>query len=45
VAAAAAGAVAVLAVEAGRVLLLDRAEALRIADASGIAVIGVEGTS
>ena len=41
-AAAATGAVALVAIEAHRVLLFDRAEALRIADAAGIAVIGVD---
>jgi DUF1009 family protein len=40
---AAAGGVAVVAIEANRVLLFDRADALRIADAAGIAVIGVAG--
>ncbi len=40
-AAAADGGVALIAVEANRVLLFDRAEALRIADAAGIAVIGI----
>jgi DUF1009 family protein len=42
-AAAAEGRVAVVAIEANRVLLLDRAEAVRIADTAGIAVVGVEG--
>jgi len=32
---------AVLAVEAGRTLLLDRAEGLALADRSGIAIVGV----
>jgi DUF1009 family protein len=41
-AAAAAGRAAVVALEAGRVTLLDRAEALRVADAAGIAVVGVD---
>jgi DUF1009 family protein len=41
-AAAADGGVALIAVEASRVLLFDRAEALRIADAAGIAVIGID---
>ncbi len=41
-AAAADGGVALIAVEANRVLLFDRAEALRIADAAGIAVIGID---
>ena len=41
-AAAAAGGVAAVAVEAGRVLLFDRAEAVRIADAAGIAVVGLD---
>ena len=40
-AAAAAGGVTALAVEAGRVMLFDRQETLRIADAAGIAVVGV----
>ena len=43
-AAAAAGDVALVAIEANRVLLFDRAEALRIADAAGIAVIGIDAT-
>lgn len=43
VAAAAEGGIAVVAIEAGRVLLFDRPETLRIADAAGIAVIGVDG--
>ena len=43
-AAAAEGGVAVVALEANRVLLFDRAETLRIADAAGIAVVGVDGT-
>jgi len=38
--AAAAGAAAVVAVEAGRVLLLDRDESVRRADAAGIALVG-----
>lgn len=42
-AAAAEGGVTAVAIEAGRVLLFDRAEALRIADAAGIAVIGLDG--
>jgi hypothetical protein len=42
-AAAAVGGVAVVAIEAQRVLLFDRAEALRIAEAAGMAVIGVDG--
>ena len=42
-AAAAEGGVAVVALEAHRVLLFDRAETLRIADAAGIAVVGVDG--
>lgn len=42
-AAAAEGGVAVVALEANRVLLFDRAETLRIADAAGIAVVGVDG--
>lgn len=41
-AAAAAGGVSTVALEAGRVLLFDREEALAIADAANIAVIGVE---
>ena len=41
-AAAAEGGVAVVAMEAARVLLFDRPETLRIADAAGIAVIGVD---
>jgi DUF1009 family protein len=41
-AAAADGGVALIAVEASRVLLFDRAEALRIADAARIAVIGID---
>lgn len=44
VAAAAAGGVAVIALEAGRVLLFERAESLRVADAAGIAVIGLDGS-
>ena len=44
VAAAAAGGVAVIALEAGRVLLLERTESLSIADGAGIAVIGLEGS-
>jgi DUF1009 family protein len=44
VAAAAAGGVAVIAVEAGRVLLLERAESLAIADGAGMAVIGLAGS-
>ena len=40
--AAAAGGVAVVAIEANRVLLFDRPETLRIADAAGIAVVGVD---
>ena len=43
-AAAAAGGAAAVALEAHRVLLFDRQEALAIADAAGIAVIGVEAT-
>jgi DUF1009 family protein len=43
--AAAAGGVAVVAIEAHRVLLVDRPETLRVADAAGIAVIGVEGST
>jgi UDP-2,3-diacylglucosamine hydrolase len=35
--------VSVVALEADRVLLVDRAEALRIADGAGIAVVGVDG--
>jgi DUF1009 family protein len=42
-AAAAEGGVAVVAIEANRVLLFDRAETLRIADGAGIAVIGIDG--
>jgi DUF1009 family protein len=42
--AAAAGGVAVVAIEAGRVVLFDRDGALRIADAAGIAVVGIDGT-
>jgi len=42
-AAAAAGGVAAVALEAGRVLLFDRVEAVRIADAAGIAVVGIDG--
>ena len=42
-AAAAEGGVAAVALEAHRVLLFDRAETLRIADAAGIAVVGVDG--
>jgi DUF1009 family protein len=42
-AAAADGGVAVVGIEAGRVMLFDRAETLRIADAAGIAVIGLDG--
>jgi UDP-2,3-diacylglucosamine hydrolase len=42
-AAAAAGGVALIAVEANRVLLFDRAEALRIAAAAGISVVGIDG--
>ena len=45
VSAAAEGGVAVVALEADRVLLVDREEALRIADAAGIAVVGVDGAS
>jgi UDP-2,3-diacylglucosamine hydrolase len=41
-AAAAAGGVASIAIEANRVLLFDRPESLRIADAAGIAVIGID---
>ena len=41
--AAAQGGVGVVALEAGRVMLFDRDEALRIADAAGIAVVGVAG--
>ena len=41
--AAAEGGVAVVALEANRVVLLDRAETLRIADAAGIAVVGIDG--
>ena len=40
--AAADGGVALIAIEANRVLLFDRAEALRIAKAAGIAVIGID---
>ncbi|HMH48631.1 MAG TPA: UDP-2,3-diacylglucosamine diphosphatase LpxI [Candidatus Acidoferrum sp.] len=43
--AAADGGVAAIAIEANRVLLFDRAEALRIADAAGIAVIGIDDPS
>jgi DUF1009 family protein len=43
-AAAAAGGVKVVAVEAHRVMLFDREETLRIADATGIAVVAVEST-
>jgi hypothetical protein len=43
-AAAAAGGVAAVAIEARRVLLFDRAEAVRIADAAGIAVVGIDAT-
>ena len=39
---AAAGRVAAVALEARRVLLFDRAEAVRIADAAGIAVVGLD---
>jgi len=42
VAAAAAGGAAVLAVEAERVLVVDRQECLRIADQAGLALVGVE---
>ena len=42
-AAAAEGGVTMIAVEAGRVILLDRDEALRIADRAGIAVAGLDG--
>lgn len=38
---AAAGGAAVLAVEAGRVLLLDREESVRLANAAGLALVGV----
>jgi DUF1009 family protein len=41
-AAAAAGGVAVVALEARRVLLFDRAEAVRIADDAGVAVVGLD---
>lgn len=40
--AAAEGGVRVVALEANRVMLFDRAEALRIADAAGIAVVGID---
>ena len=43
-AAAVEGGVAVVALEANRVLLFDRAETFRIADAAGIAVVGVDDT-
>jgi UDP-2,3-diacylglucosamine hydrolase len=42
-AAAARSGVALLALEANRVLLFDRTEALAIADAAGIAVVGLDG--
>jgi UDP-2,3-diacylglucosamine hydrolase len=42
-AAAASAGITLIAVEANRVLLFERAEALRIADAAGVAVAGVEG--
>jgi len=42
---AAEGGVAVVAIEANRVILFDRSETLRIADRAGIAVIGVEDAS
>jgi hypothetical protein len=40
--AAAAGGATVLAVEAGRVLVVDRDECLRIANGAGLALVGVE---
>jgi len=43
VAAAAAGGVAVIAVEAGRVLIVDREATTRAADAAGIALVSVDG--
>lgn len=42
-AAAAEGEVGVVAFEAGRVMLFDRVETVRIADAAGICVVGVDG--
>jgi UDP-2,3-diacylglucosamine hydrolase len=39
---AAEGGVAAVAIEANRVMLFDRAEAVRLADAAGIAVIGID---
>jgi DUF1009 family protein len=44
-AAAAEGGVAVIAFEARRVMLVDRAETLRRADGAGIAVVGVDGVA
>lgn len=44
-AAAADGGVALIAIEANRVLLFDRAESLRLADAAGIAVVGIDETA
>jgi hypothetical protein len=40
---AAEGGVAAVAIEAGRVMLFERAQALRIADAASIAVMGIDG--
>jgi UDP-2,3-diacylglucosamine hydrolase len=39
---AAAGGASVVALEAGRVLVVDRERCLRIADTAGMAVVGVE---
>jgi len=39
---AAAGGVSVVALEAGRVLILDREACLRVADGAGMALVGVE---
>ena len=44
-AAAAEGGVAAIALEANRVMLVDRGETLRRADAAGIAMVGVDGAS